>query len=220
MLYLDALVDAPTIGVTLTTRDPATEAEVYRLASAAVWKRLRRAHGPVEYFGLVEFTTGRAARSGGERRLHGHYLVKGLAGADVLDVGELVRETWHESTRSRGRAAWVVDVAELRAPGAAIGYVGLHHRKPQQAPPAGWRGMAERPSQGYFHRPVAALREQARAELQVEAIAWAHGLPAELAALEVEFRRAQWAEHRARVIRVHEPTPAHAIVEPLQELGL
>src|SRR6266550_7696106 len=56
----------------------------------------------------------------------------------------------------------VVEVAALRSPGAAIGYLGLHHRKPQQAPPRGWRGMVERHSRSYFTRPVAELREQAR----------------------------------------------------------
>ena len=62
---LDAQVEAPTHSLTLTTRDPTTTAAMYRAASEAVFLRLRRRYGRVEYFGRIEFTTGRAKRSGG-----------------------------------------------------------------------------------------------------------------------------------------------------------
>jgi len=180
VLMIDARESAPTHAFTLTTRDPNTPGEVFRDASAAVWKRLRRRGWPVRYFGSIEFTTGLGARSGGLRRQHGHYLVKGLPlDVDVLEVESIVRETWHASTSGSGFGAWVVEVAELMVPGAAIHYLNLHHSKAYQRPPAGWRGMVERASQGqtrYWHRPVAELREMARVELHAEALTWATGL--------------------------------------------
>lgn len=183
-LVLDARTSMPTVCVTLTTHDPSTTAAIYRLGSADLWRRLRRLYGRVEYFGAIEFTTGKGERSGGHRRLHGHYLVKGLDPRDVLNVEGLAIETWKRVT-----GAWRVEVAALMSPGAALGYLGLHHRKPEQAPPPGWRGMTERASQGYWSPPgVEALRVQARSELAAEAIAWRTGVSIELAMLEVAAR--------------------------------
>jgi len=176
---IDARVDPPTYAFTLTTRDPNTPGEVYRLASAAVWKRLRRVYGPVRYFGAIEFTTGLRAADG-LRRQHGHYLVKGLPlDVSVVEVERLVRETWQATTTNLGYGAWVVEVAELRIPGAAIHYLNLHHTKAYQRPPDGWRGTVERASQGatrYWSRPIGDLREVARVELHAEALMWAAGL--------------------------------------------
>jgi hypothetical protein len=177
----------PTHCLTLTTAEPWEKIDPadYRAGSLNVFRRLRRRYGGVEYFGAVEFTTGRARRSGGRRRMHGHYLVKfrDTEAPDVIEVERLVRETWETST-----GAYVVEVAELVTPGAALGYLGLHHRKPSQAPPAGWRGITERASRGYWHRPIWLLREQARKELAAEALADRTGMPLELALLEIEAR--------------------------------
>lgn len=71
----------------------------------------------------------------------------------------------------RGPYGWRVEVAELRTPGGAIHYLGLHPGKASQQPPAGWRGIAERASQGYWHRPVGELRAEAREQLRAEAVA-------------------------------------------------
>lgn len=176
---IDAREDPPTHAVTLTTRDPDTPADVFREASAAVWKRLRRSGLPARYFGSIEFTTGLKAADK-RRRQHGHYLVKGLpVDVDVREVETLVRETWEASTTNSGYGAWVVEVAELMVPGAAIHYLNLHHSKAYQRPPDGWRGMVERASRGkssYWHRPVGEIREIARVELHAEALTWATGL--------------------------------------------
>jgi hypothetical protein len=186
-LVLDAREDMPTHCLTLTTAKPWSELEPadYRAGSLNVFRRLRRRYGGVEYFGAVEFTTGKAIGSGGHRRLYGHYLLKfrDTDAPDVIEVERLVRETWQTST-----GAYVVEAAELVTPGAALGYLGLHHRKPSQAPPEGWRGMTERASRGYWHRRIWRLREQARKELAAEAIAEKTGMPLELALLEVESR--------------------------------
>ena len=205
-LVLDARVESPSVCITLTTADPDLPPSIYRDGSARLFARLRRLYGRVDYFGAIEFTTGKARRSGGRRRLHGHYLVKGLDQEHVLDVERITRETWSTTT-----GAFVIEVAALVSPGAALGYLGLHHRKPSQAPPAEWRGMTERHSRGYFHRPIAELREQARAELAAEAHAHRTGLPLELAALDVAARTP------ARLIEVRRLGDA-AVVEPMGEV--
>jgi hypothetical protein len=208
-LVLDARESAPRLCITLTTQTPWEELDprAYREGSADVWRRLRRRYGPVEYFGVIEFTTGRAARSGGRRRLHGHYLVKPVwEPVDVVEVERVVRETWQART-----GAWVVEVAELVSPGAALGYLGLHHRKASQAPPEGWRGMTERASRGYWSRPIAELRRQARQERAAEAHAWRTGLPLEVAALELAARAP------ARLIEVRR---RGELLEPLGEFDV
>jgi hypothetical protein len=116
--------------------------------------------------------------------MHGHYLVKfrDLLSPDVLVIERLVRETWESVT-----GAYIVEVAQLITPGAAMTYLSLHHQKPQQAPPPGWRGMRSRPSRGYFSEPVWKLRQRARRELAIEAIAWANDISEVEAALVYEF---------------------------------
>jgi hypothetical protein len=202
---LDARVAAPEVCITLTTADPELPPSVYRDGSAVLFRRLRRLLGPVEYFGAIEFTSGHAERSGGLRRLHGHYLTKGIDPAAVLEVEAVTRDTWERCT-----GAFVVEVAALLSPGAALGYLGLHHRKPSQAPPVEWRGMTERASRGYWSSPIAELRQRARAELAAEAHAWRTGLPVEVAALEVAVREP------GRLIEVRQLADA-GVLEPLGE---
>jgi hypothetical protein len=194
----------PTICVTLTTHDPSTSAATYRRGSFVTFRRLRRLYGRVEYFGAIEFTTGKAERSGGHRRMHGHYLVKGLDQERVLEYEQVVRSSWAEVT-----GAYRIEVAALVSPGAALGYLGLHHRKASQAPPLEWRGMTERSSKGYWSAPIAALRERARLELAAEALAWRTGMSLELAALEVAARPAA----NLRKVRVLPGTDA--VLEPM-----
>ncbi len=208
VLVLDARDEAPTHCATLTTSDPATSPAAIRRGTENVVRRLRRRYGRLEYFAAVEFTTGRSERSGGLRRLHLHLLLKVADPErfDVVDAEQLVRDSWRVTT-----GAFVVEVAALVSPGAALGYLALHHRKPSQAPPVEWRGMTERPSRGYFGRPIAELREQARRELAVEAIAHRHGWPVELAELELAARPA------GRVVGVRK-RPGSELLEPLGEL--
>jgi hypothetical protein len=203
---LDARVSAPTHCLTLTTRDPAQTAARYRDGSAVLFRRLRAEFGPVEYFAGIEFTSGTAKRLGGHRRMHGHYLLKPEAGIDVLDVERVAIDSWRRTT-----GAWRVQVAALVSPGAALGYLALHHRKASQMPPAGWRGMTERASRGYWHRPIAELRVQARRELAAEALAWRTGMPLELAALEVASRTP------GEVVKVARRSGA-SVIEPMGAL--
>jgi hypothetical protein len=140
-----------------------TSAGAYRDACAVFWRAFRRRYGrAVEFCGFVEWTTGEGPRSGGHRRLHSHWLVKGLP-ADV-DPGDVQR--WAASEWKALTGAWVVQFAELRHAGGVVGYLALHHEKMEQRPPEGWTGRRLRPSRGYFAEDGRTRREKARQWLQ------------------------------------------------------
>jgi hypothetical protein len=146
------------------------------------------AHALLKFGGDRGSVAGRDGVGGGReapprKRGAARLVAAGRAAVDVVTVERMVRETWQATT-----GAYVVEVAALVSPGAALGYLALHHRKPSQAPPEAWRGMSERASRGYWSRPIAQLRDQARRELAVEAFAHRTGLPRELAELELELR--------------------------------
>ena len=198
MLYLDATIEPPTHVLCLTTRDPETTAEQVRRGSNAVWQALRRRYGRgVEYFARIEFTTGKAATSGGLRRLHQHAPVKGLGGADVREATEIVRSAWE----GQNVGAWRVEVARLRSRAGLLQYLSLHHAKAEQLPPAGWVGRTERVSRGYWSWDGggAALREEARRQLWAEGLAYATGLSGTDARFLVEQQRALRDERRASI---------------------
>lgn len=157
MLRIDAEENsAPAHVVTLTTRDEVSEA-LLRRAHATFWQAFRRRWGAVEYCGFREWTTGTAPRSGGRRRPHWHYLVKGLVASDVAEVEAWVSAEWRKLV-----GAWRVQVAELRTVGGVVGYLALHHEKMAQAPPRGWTGRRLLPSKGYFAVPADVRRARAR----------------------------------------------------------
>jgi hypothetical protein len=147
-LLLDAQVDPPSHVVTLTTR-ATVSAYDFRKGMERLARALRKGGQRFEYFARVEFTSG---ASRGVRRMHAHVLCKGLT-TDVRVLRSVVRKAWPHG--------WV-QVAELRTVGGAIHYLGLHEAKASQLPPESWRGMAERASRGYWHRPVRELRKEAR----------------------------------------------------------
>lgn len=196
--------------MTLTTDDPETGSQRFREGVANVMRSRNglRAFWDVEYFAKVEFTTGLAPTSGGLRRMHAHFLLKGLEGADVLNVEQLARDRWCAVT-----GAFVVEVAELRTPGAALHYLGVHHAKRSQLPPDSWRGMVERASRGYWSRPIGELREEARAQLWAESLAWSSGLSVSDARLLVDgvksAKREQAAELRAAMAALAEMRTAN-----------
>lgn len=150
------LGDSPRVGLTLTTRDPDTPAATVRDATRLVTRALRRRHPACEYAYFVEWTTGRHARDG-RRRLHMHGLVKHVPADQAAELEPIVRDVWRRHT-----GAWRVECKELRTVPDAIAYFARHHTKPDQAPPAGWRGRRLRTSRRYFAAPIAELRTEAR----------------------------------------------------------
>jgi hypothetical protein len=127
----------------------------------------------------MEWTSGRAERSGGVRRPHTHYLVKrlvlpanvqttraaGKTSCRCADV-ETCLECWVAAEWCKLAGAWIVQARELMHAGGVVGYLALHHRKWEQAPPAGWKGRRLRTSRHYFGVPNPILRERARAYLR------------------------------------------------------
>jgi hypothetical protein len=159
---------APTLGITLTTATPMVDSKLFAYWCARLWKWLRaecdvNGWGRIEYLGFIEYTTGRGKRSGGQRRMHMHCLVKGA----VLDEAEAkLLEGWlsREWLRITGDS-WLVDCRPLRTAAGAIAYLANHHHKLEQRPPEGWRGRRLRPSKGYYERPIADMRAEVREQL-------------------------------------------------------
>jgi hypothetical protein len=162
----DAEMQLPEIGFTLTTRAATTAPKTFRRDVEQTFKALRRQPWArdARYLGQIEFTTGSGARSGGSRRIHQHGLLKDVARDRAADVGELMRRLWLPRT-----GAHRVEAHELHRPAGAIAYLVNHHQKQAQTPPRGWSGKRLRPSKGYYERPIAQLREQARAVLAQKA---------------------------------------------------
>jgi LysM repeat protein len=173
MLVIDAKAgEAPRYSITLTTRDPATHAEQVRRGMQNVVLGLRRRFGRAEYFARIEFTTGTAPTSGGHRRIHVHMVVKGEPGWGLAEAHGVIRSAW----MARNPGAWRIQLAVLRTVAGALHYLSLHHAKAEQTPPPWWTGRTERVSRGYFSRPQRALREEARARLWAERLAYSTGL--------------------------------------------
>jgi len=218
------LGDSPRVGVTLTTRDPNTPSATIRDASRLVTRAIRRRHPGCEYCYFVEWTTGRHARDG-RRRLHMHGLVKHVPADQAPELEPVIREVWRRHT-----GAWRVECTELRTVPDAIGYFARHHAKPDQAPPAGWRGRRLRSSRGYFARPIAELRSDARELMRHDGLVAAVIREGELAEQPRAPRRRElepvpptgiaqavgWARElapRATLVRVRERP--NGIIEPI-----
>jgi hypothetical protein len=158
VVSMDAALELPRVGLTLTTADPKYGTDRFRRDISETFRLLRRRLGPdVGYLGLVEFTTGRAAGSGGHRRIHQHLLLKRCEPRAAEGLEDELRGLWERRT-----GASRIELRELRSPAGATAYLIHHHRKREQAPPPGWSGKRMRPSKNYYERPVSELRSEAR----------------------------------------------------------
>jgi hypothetical protein len=164
LILLDGLEDGPPeVAVTLTTRNPDTPMEKFRRDVEKAVKAIRRRHPDASYFARIEYTTGKAERSGGRRRIHAHMLFKGIPAEDCAALERVVRRVWKERT-----GAHKIEVARIRSAAGAMHYVTEHFAKAIQRPPRGWTGRTTRYSiprgdrRGYFVRPLDDRREQAR----------------------------------------------------------
>jgi hypothetical protein len=160
VVSLDAAVELPRIGFTVTTRAAYTSPEKFRRDVEQLVKALRRRWPVARYLVQIEFTTGLGTRSGGHRRIHAHGLLKGVPVEDVGEVQAVALRVWRERTGAKR-----VEAHELHRPAGAMAYLVNHHHKTAQAPPKGWTGKRLRPSQGYFTQPLPELRQAARAQL-------------------------------------------------------
>lgn len=147
----------PQAAVTLTSVDPDRDtSRRWSKDMEQVIRALRRRWPAVEYLGFMEWTSGRGPRSGGRRRPHSHLLVRGLPAEHAERAEKVVRQVWEART-----GAHVVEVAPLRAAEDGVAYLALHHLKPSQAAPEGWRGRRLRPSKGWWGSNAAELRRAA-----------------------------------------------------------
>ncbi len=224
VVRLDALEGGrwPTWGLTTTTYRPGFSQRELRGAEQALFRWMRRKYGrQIEYLGFVEFTTG---RNDGIRRPHVHHLVKGLPRATAGLVATLEGQVSRQWKRYTGDA-WVVECRPLRTPIGAVAYLALHHHKREQQPPVGWSGKRFRPSRGYFERPVAELRAEARALISDKRI------ERQLVALidppdgfdaavldDLIFERLEWAREEAGR-NAPELVRASALMQDLRERG-
>jgi len=153
--------------MTLTTADPADSrrAEKFRRSFEKVCRALRRRWPALEYCSMIEFTTGTSARSGGHRRMHVHVLLRGLGGADLEAVLAVARQVWCERMRAHPAAQ---DIRPVEGMEGLAHYLAHHHRKPGQQPPEWWTGKRTRSSRGWWSRPIAELRQEAREQLRQE----------------------------------------------------
>jgi hypothetical protein len=149
----------PRVGMTLTTVDPQHDLGAFRRDVEAIFRLIRaRLGADVGYLGMMEWTTGQGARSGGHRRAHQHVLLKRCDPADAEAIEPEVRERWAQRT-----GAQRVEIRALRSVAGATAYLLYHHAKWSQAPPQGFRGKRLRPSRNYYERSVAELRREAHA---------------------------------------------------------
>jgi hypothetical protein len=134
--------------------------------------RALRLRWPVRYCSLLEYTTGHAPRSGGQRRPHLNVLLKGVAPQDADPVRELVHRVWCPQTGAVPEATYA---APIRDVGGLSKYVAAHFQKTSQRPPDGFKGQRFNPSKGrwrYWNGDLstADMREQASRALALEAL--------------------------------------------------
>lgn len=161
MIGIDAQVCQPRICSTFTTRDPISQGRL-REVSHQIMTLVRSEVGPARYCSFLEFTTGKAALSGGLRRPHLHTLWKDV---DLDAAPVIAGAAQHVLERASG--AWRHDVGEIRTPAGATMYVARHHQKQEQAPPKWWGPTRRvRPSRGYYELPAEQLRSMAAGQLK------------------------------------------------------
>lgn len=159
-MFLDGLAQPPDGIATLTTKHPKTAYDgTLNRSVEKVVKAWRRRWPAVEYLALVEFTSGQGRSSAGKRRIHLHVLLKNCD--DLGEAEKIARRIWRKRTDAHR-----VAVEPVRTLAALTHYLANHHGKPEQRPPAWWEGRRERASRGYWHRPIAELREEAAAVIR------------------------------------------------------
>jgi len=170
MVALDAVENAPTLFVVLTTRDPAISGCEVRRHLERTWRAVRRRWPSAEYACFVEFTTGLSVWSGGHRRIHLNLLTKGVPESDRDELHALLLRTWGARTSTTQLHVGPVYAAE-----GLVRYVtnlALHVMKDGQKPPPTYEGHLIRWSRGYFASGATEQRSRARAALRLKRELW------------------------------------------------
>jgi len=174
---LNEVDDRPVSFLTVTTRDPDTPLPDFVRAMQSVVQRLRRRHPSFDYYGTIEGTSGRLARDG-RRRMHGHFICKGIPDVDCGTCEMLARATWECATFNRmGEAgrAWRVTLEPAVARDGIAVYVSGYLGKESQVMDGDWGGRRIRCSQRFFREGRVRARERALGELLGESAGFAQG---------------------------------------------
>lgn len=166
MLALDALMgEAPTVYVVVTTADATIDTGRFKRSHAKLVKAWRHRCPGLEYGRTVEYTSGRAGTSGGKRRPHWNYFLKGVTEADVPALREVVDAVWCGREKASPKAQYVGSIAEC---GGLMRYLTLHFLKESQRPPAGWSGHRLSLSRGYLAQSTSVMRELTKKGLRLD----------------------------------------------------
>lgn len=197
VLAIDAMRnEAPGVYAVLTTRTATLDLAGFQNGLRAARRALRREWPSARSAQLVEFQTGRGRNSGGERRPHWNWLLKGVP-SDVVDqVHDVIASAWCARVDAEPEAQWVGAIAEA---GGLMRYLALHFQKSDQAPPQGWRGHRFRAQRGYLEQPMAQAREEARQALR--------------------FKREVWRAHQAGLRGAEAEEAAHQAMYEASELA-
>jgi hypothetical protein len=170
MLALDAMKGAaPEVYAVLTTSSTSTDPADFYESRRQVLRALKRRWPDVEYCCIVEFTTGRAGRSGGHRRVHFNLLLKGIPAADAVAACAVIERVWCEREDAEPWAQYVAPVAHE---GGLLRYLALHFLKESQRPPKSWKGHRVTRSRGYLTLPSWKARAEAKAALRFKRELW------------------------------------------------
>lgn len=211
LVALDAIRHGhPQVGMTLTTVDPQHDLERFRKDVEHLFKAVRHAAGgSVRYLGMVEWTTGLGAKSGGFRRVHQHLLLRDVVAGDCAALEAVAKRVWEART-----GASRVEVRPLRSAAGATAYVVAHHHKREQAPPPGVnvRRLRHARKPPYFVDGVENLRQEVRAVEDVKRfqritrrlVDWDYldGAPDEVVERELQAASAEARKQRSGVVFV------------------
>jgi len=188
LLSLDAMLgEAPCSYMVLTQPSPTPEARAYYESRKQLQRLLKREIPGYQAAWLLEFTTGRAHTSGGQRRPHFNALLKGRI--DELVVEQAIEQVWCAREGASPLAQYVAPVQEI---GGLTRYLALHFLKQEQAPPHGWRGHRFRTTRGYLWTSTPLARKLTREQLLNKRELWRafqDGLAGEEAEHRVESAR-------------------------------
>lgn len=150
-----------------------------------------------------------------------HVLCRGLDGADLGEVETIAARVW--CSHMTGTRPVAQRVEAIRSHDALVSYLAHHHRKREQAPPDWWRGMRTRASRGWWSRPIAELRQEAREQLRLERVRWIAERRVEAAVergdLPAPVRSCEWDAMVAQEVQVMELDRAASPPWELWHLG-
>jgi len=171
VLTLDALYgEAPGLLAVLGTAAVTLDMSRFYVGRREVMRALRREWPEARYGCHVEYTTGDAERSGGDRRPHWNLLFKGIPAEDFEAAGEVIVSEWCRRVPTAAPEAQYVGA--VRNEGGLIRYLSQHFGKVSQRPPEGFHGHRFVCSRDFLWLPTPDARAAARESLAAGRRLW------------------------------------------------